>query len=159
ILQAPGNRVQGFLGPGHVCTVMGIREYRPLAERYGVPIVVTGFEPVDLLEGILRVVEQLEAGRAEVEIQYARAVRAEGNAAALKVIDDVFEVTDRRWRGVGTIPKSGYQLKWEYRDMDAARLFDVAEIETDEPKACISGQVLKGVKKPSDCSAFGNDCT
>ncbi len=159
ILQAPGNRVQAFLGPGHVCTVMGCHEYEPIARRYRVPIVVTGFEPLDLLEGILRTVRQLESGQAEVENQYARAVRYEGNRASQRLIDDVFEVCDRKWRGVGLIPKSGYKLRYEYRDHDAERLFEVDAIETEESSLCISGQILKGLKKPHDCPAFGKQCT
>jgi hydrogenase expression/formation protein HypD len=159
ILQAPGNRVQAFLGPGHVCTVMGDAEYRPIASRYRVPIVITGFEPLDLLEGVYRTVRQLEAGRAEVENQYARAVRPEGNRASRQLIEDVFEVCDRKWRGVGLIPKSGYKLRYEYRDHDAERLFEVDDIETQESSLCISGQVLKGLKKPHDCPAFGKQCT
>jgi hydrogenase expression/formation protein HypD len=159
ILQAPDNRVQAFLGPGHVCTVMGNAEYEPIASRYGVPIVITGFEPLDLLEGVLRTVRQLEAGRAEVENQYARAVRPEGNPASRRLIDDVFEVCDRKWRGVGLIPKSGYKLRYEYRAHDAERLFEVDDIETQESSLCISGQVLKGLKKPHDCPAFGKQCT
>jgi hydrogenase expression/formation protein HypD len=159
ILQAPGNRVQGFLGPGHVCAVMGTSEYEPIARRYGVPIVVTGFEPVDMLDGILRTVAQLEAGRAEVENQYARGVRAEGNPAARRLIEEVLEVCDRKWRGVGSIPKSGYRLRHEYREHDAERLFEVDDIETDESPLCISGQILKGQKKPKDCPAFGTACT
>lgn len=159
ILQAPGNRVQAFLGPGHVCTVMGESEYEPIARRYGVPIAITGFEPVDLLEGILRTVRQLEAGRAEVENPYARAVRREGNPASRRLIDDVFEVCDRKWRGVGIIPKSGYKLRYEYRDHDAERRFEVGDIATQESPACISGQILKGLKKPHDCPAFGKECT
>jgi hydrogenase expression/formation protein HypD len=159
ILQAPGNRVQGFLGPGHVCTVMGLSEYEPIARRYRVPIVVTGFEPLDLLEGVLRTVQQLEAARAEVENQYGRAVRTEGNPASRKLIEDVFEVCDRKWRGVGLIPKSGFKLRYEYRDHDAERLFEVDDIETQESSLCISGQVLKGLKKPCDCPAFGKQCT
>jgi hydrogenase expression/formation protein HypD len=159
ILQAPGNRVQGFLGPGHVCTVMGCTEYEPIARRYRVPIVITGFEPLDLLEGVFRTLRQLEAGRAEVENAYARAVRHQGNAASKRLIDEVFEVCDRKWRGVGLIPKSGYKLRYEYRDHDAERLFEVAEIETQESPLCISGQILKGLKKPHDCPAFGSACT
>jgi hydrogenase expression/formation protein HypD len=159
ILQAPGNRVQGFLGPGHVCTVMGTTEYEPIARRYRVPVVVTGFEPLDLLEGVLRTVQQLEAGRAEVENQYSRAVRREGNAQSKQLIDEVFEVCDRKWRGVGLIPKSGYKLRHEYRDHDAERLFEVDAIETQESPLCISGQILKGFKKPHDCPAFGKQCT
>ena len=159
ILQAPGNRVQAFLGPGHVCTVMGCAEYEPIARRYRVPIVISGFEPLDLLEGVLRTVQQLEAGRAEVENQYARAVRYEGNVASRRLIDDVFEVCDRKWRGVGLIPKSGFKLRYEYRDHDAERLFEVDQIETQESSLCISGQILKGLKKPHDCPAFGKECT
>jgi hydrogenase expression/formation protein HypD len=159
ILQAPGNRVQGFLGPGHVCTVMGYIEYEPIARRYKVPIVITGFEPIDMLEGVLRTVQQLEAGRAEVENQYARAVRREGNPQSQQLIDDVFEVCDRKWRGVGLIPKSGYKLRYEYRDHDAERLFEVDGIETQESSVCISGQILKGLKKPHECPAFGKQCT
>jgi hydrogenase expression/formation protein HypD len=159
VLQTPGNRVRGFLGPGHVCAVMGLEEYRPLAARFGVPVVVTGFEPVDLLEGILRTVQQLEAGRADVENAYARAVRSEGNAASRRVMDEVFEVCDRKWRGVGSIPKSGLRLRYEFRAQDAERRFEVEDIATEEPAACISGQVLKGLKKPSECPAFGTECT
>jgi hydrogenase expression/formation protein HypD len=159
ILQAPGNRVQALLGPGHVCTVMGYSEYEPIARRYHVPIVVTGFEPLDLLEGVLRTVKQLEAGWAEVENQYGRAVRREGNAQSKRLIDDVFEVCDRKWRGVGLIPKSGLKLRYEYRDHDAERRFEVDAIETEESPLCISGQILKGLKKPHDCPAFGKQCT
>jgi hydrogenase expression/formation protein HypD len=159
ILQSPGNRVQGFLGPGHVCTVMGYEEYHPIAKRYRVPIVITGFEPVDMLEGILWTVKQLEAGQAVVENQYSRAVRPEGNLQSRKLIEEIFEITDRKWRGVGIIPKSGYRLRYEYRDHDAERLFEVADIETQESSLCISGQILKGLKKPHDCSAFGKSCT
>ncbi len=159
ILQAPANRVRGFLGPGHVCTVMGTGEYEPISHRYGVPVVVTGFEPLDLLEGVLRTVQQLEAGRAGVENQYARCVRPEGNPASRQLIEDVFEVCDRKWRGVGLIPKSGFKLRYEYRDHDAERLFEVDDIETNESPLCISGQVLKGLKKPHDCPAFGRQCT
>src|SRR5262245_46670520 len=159
ILEAPGNRVQGFLGPGHVCAVMGTAEYEPLARRYRVPIVVTGFEPVDMLEGILRTVRQLEDGRAEVENQYARAVRPEGNPASVRLVEEVFEVCDRKWRGIGAIPGSGLRLRRAYRDHDAESLFEVADIRTEEAAECISGQVLRGLKKPHDCAAFGKRCT
>ena len=159
ILQSPLNRVQGFLGPGHVCTVMGYREYEPIAARFHVPIVITGFEPLDLLEGALMTVRQLEEGRAEVLNQYPRVVRREGNCAAQELVNKVFEVCDRKWRGVGSIPKSGYKLRWEFRDYDAERIFDVKEIDTQEPSICISGLVLKGVKKPHDCPVFGTQCT
>ncbi len=159
ILQSPGNRVQGFLGPGHVCTVMGYEEYVPIAKHYGVPIVITGFEPVDMLQGVLWTVRQLEAGTATVENQYSRAVRREGNLQSRKLIEDVFEICDRKWRGVGIIPKSGFRLRYEYRDHDAERLFEVEHIETQESGECISGQVLRGLKKPHDCPAFGKTCT
>jgi hydrogenase expression/formation protein HypD len=159
MLQAPDNRVQGFLGPGHVCTVMGEAEYELIARRYKVPIVITGFEPLDLLEGIYRTVLQLEAGQAEMENAYGRAVRPEGNPASRRLIDDVFAVCDRKWRGIGLIPKSGFTLRNEYRDHDAERIFEVADIETQESSVCISGQILKGLKKPHDCPAFGKECT
>jgi hydrogenase expression/formation protein HypD len=159
ILRAPGNRVQGFLGPGHVCAVMGTSEYEPIARKFRVPIVVTGFEPLDLLEGIFRTIQQLEEGRAEVENPYARAVRTEGNLASRRLIEDVFEVCDRKWRGIGPIPASGLRLRDEYRDHDAERIFEVGDIETQESSDCISGQILRGVKKPHNCPAFGKKCT
>jgi hydrogenase expression/formation protein HypD len=159
ILQAPGNRVQGFLGPGHVCAVMGCREYEAIAERYRVPIVVTGFEPIDLLEGIYLAVRQLEAGRAVVENQYVRTVERDGNRPARDLIFEIFEVGDRKWRGVGSIPKSGYKLRYEYRDHDAEKLFEVDAIDTAESDRCISGLILRGLKKPSDCPAFAKECT
>jgi len=159
ILESPGNRVQAFLGAGHVCAVMGWTEYEPLAERYRVPIVVTGFEPIDLLEGILMAVRQLEQGRAEVENQYARAVGRGGNAEARKMILRVFEPCDRAWRGIGMIPGSGYRLREEFAGYDAARRFELDEIVSHEPEVCIAGLVLQGAKKPNDCPAFGNACT
>jgi hydrogenase expression/formation protein HypD len=159
ILQSPQNRVQGFLGPGHVCTVMGYREYEALSARFQVPIVVTGFEPLDILEGVRMTVRQLEEGRSEVENQYARVLDREGNRAARELIFRVFEICDRKWRGVGSIPKSGYKLRYELRDHDAERLFEVSEIDTQEPAICISGQILKGIRKPHDCPAFGSLCT
>jgi hydrogenase expression/formation protein HypD len=159
ILSAPDNRVQGFLGPGHVCTVMGCTEYEPIARRHRVPIVITGFEPIDMLEGVLRTLRQLEADTATVENQYSRAVRYEGNPEAKRLIEDVFEVCDRKWRGVGLIPKSGFRLRSAYRDHDAERLFEVDHIETEESSICISGQVLRGLKKPHECPAFGKECT
>jgi hydrogenase expression/formation protein HypD len=159
ILQSPLNRVQGFLGPGHVCTVMGYHEYEPIAARYHVPIVITGFEPLDVLEGVLMTVRQLEAGSAEVQNEYPRVVKREGNQVAQNLVNSVFEVCDRKWRGVGSIPKSGYQLRSEFREHDAESLFEVTEIDTAEPSVCISGMVLRGVKKPHDCPAFGKECT
>jgi hydrogenase expression/formation protein HypD len=159
ILQSPQNRVQGFLGPGHVCTIMGYREYEPISARYKVPIVITGFEPLDLLQGTLMTVRQLEAGRAEVENQYSRVLDRDGNVVARKLVNSVFEIGDRKWRGVGWISKSGYKLRWEYREHDAEKIFSVKEIDTKEPEICISGQILKGIKKPHDCPAFGTLCT
>jgi hydrogenase expression/formation protein HypD len=159
ILQSPGNRVQAFLGPGHVCAVMGYREYESLSARYRVPIVVTGFEPVDLLEGIWLAVRQLEEGRAEVLNPYARVVSREGNRPAQDLLFEVFEVADRKWRGVGSIPKSGLKLAYEYRAHDAERLFEVDDIATRESPLCISGQILRGLAKPCDCPAFGRECT
>lgn len=159
ILDAPGNRVQGFLGPGHVCTVMGTTEYEPLAQRFGVPIVISGFEPLDLLEGVLRAVRQLETGRAEVENAYGRVVQRQGNLAARRLIEDVFDICDRKWRGIGLIPQSGLTLRPEYRCHDAEQLFAVENIETEEAPVCISGQILRGLKKPHHCPAFGKACT
>jgi hydrogenase expression/formation protein HypD len=159
ILQSPQNRVQAFLGPGHVCAIMGYREYEAISARFKVPIAITGFEPLDILEGILRAVRQLEEGRAEVENQYGRAVSRDGNLTARQVLADVFQVCDRKWRGVGSIPNSGYKLRDEFRDHDAELLFEVEDIDTKEPAVCISGQILKGIKKPHDCPAFGRLCT
>jgi hydrogenase expression/formation protein HypD len=159
ILSSPLNHVQGFLAAGHVCTVMGYEEYIPLASKYHVPMVVTGFEPVDILQGILMTVKQLEEGRSEVENQYTRAVRREGNRSAQELIQKVFEITDRSWRGIGTISKSGYRLRDEYAAFDAENVFDVATIHTQESPLCIAGQVMQGLKKPHDCSAFAIQCT
>jgi hydrogenase expression/formation protein HypD len=159
ILESPLNRVQGFLGPGHVCTVMGYEEYEPLAAKYHVPIVVSGFEPIDILEGTLLALRQLEAGTAEVENQYPRVVKREGNPVARDLVSKVFEVCDRKWRGVGSIPMSGYRLREDFYEHDAERIFEVQSIDTAEPAICISGLVLQGVKKPHDCPAFGKQCT
>jgi hydrogenase expression/formation protein HypD len=159
VLQRPGNRVEGFLGPGHVCTVTGLSEYRPLSAHYRVPIVVTGFEPVDILEGILRTVQQLEAGKHEVENQYSRVVADAGNAHALRLVGEVFETCDRAWRGMGWIPKSGYKLAPEYRAHDAERKFEVDATPVQESPLCVSGLILSGKKKPHECPAFGVECT
>jgi hydrogenase expression/formation protein HypD len=159
LLAAPDNRVQAFLGPGHVCAVMGSRPYEALSARHGAPIVVTGFEPVDLLEGVLMAVRQLEEGRAEVENQYRRSVTRGGNAPAQGVVDEVFEVVDRKWRGIGLIPASGLGIRAAYRAHDAAHVFETEHIDTRESERCISGLVLRGVKKPCDCPAFGRECT
>ena len=159
ILDAPDNRVQAFLGPGHVCTVVGYEEYEPIAKRYNVPIVITGFEPVDMLEGLYQAIRQLEDGRADTENAYGRAVRRQGNPASRQLMDDVFEVCDRKWRGVGSIPGSGLRLRDSYAQFDAERRFEVADIETHESSVCISGDILRGVKKPKDCPAFASACT
>jgi hydrogenase expression/formation protein HypD len=158
ILQAPAHRVQAFLGPGHVCSVMGTSEYQPIAARYRVPIVITGFEPLDLLEGVWRAVRRLEAREPGVENQYSRVVSDQGNRASQSLLDRVFEVCDRKWRGIGILPKSGLRLRYEYRAHDALRVFEVDDITTQEPSECISGQVLRGLKKPTDCPAFGIRC-
>lgn len=159
ILGSPHNRVQGFLAAGHVCAVMGYWEYPPIAERYQTPISVTGFEPLDVTQGILTAVKMLEEGRiAEVENAYARAVTFEGNKPAQKVIERVFEECDRKWRGIGTIPMSGWKLRSEFADFDAEARFDVGEIQPDESPLCIAGEILQGLKKPHQCSAFGNQC-
>jgi hydrogenase expression/formation protein HypD len=159
ILSAPGCCVQGFLAAGHVCAVMGVAEYEPLARRYRVPIVVTGFEPVDLLEGVHRCVLQLEQGRAEVENAYARAVRPEGNPTARALLQEVFSVVDRKWRGIGEIPASGLGLAAAYAAFDAERRFDVGAISAQESSECESGLILQGRKKPHECAAFGTRCT
>ncbi len=159
ILASPTNRVQGFLGAGHVCTVMGYEEYEPLADRFGIPIVITGFEPLDLLEGIYRCVRMLEDGHSGVENQYTRAVRREANPGALRLIRDVFQVADRKWRGIGTIPQSGFRLSSAYAEFDAEERFAVEDVTVAESTACISGLILQGLKKPHECPAFGRTCT
>ncbi len=159
VLGSPSNRVQGFLAAGHVCTVMGMGQYRPIARRYGVPIVVTGFEPVDILQGLLMCVEMLEEGRHEVANQYTRSVRPEGNRAAIRQIEEVFEVVPRKWRGIGEIPSSGLALRDAYLKYDADRRFGVAQITAEEPAECIAGEVLQGHKRPHDCPTFGVRCT
>src|SRR5579862_8596000 len=159
ILESPRNRVQAFLGPGHVCAVMGYEEYEAISAQYKVPIVITGFEPIDILDGTLWAVRQLESGRAEVENQYARAVSQKGNAPAQELVSKVFEVCDRKWRGVGAIPQSGLRLRDEFRQHDAEVIFQTQEIQTQEPAICISGEILRGIKKPHDCPAFATQCT
>lgn len=159
ILSAPDNQVQGFLAAGHVCAVMGYWEYEPLAERYRVPIVVTGFEPLDLLQGIYMTLVALEEGRWGVENQYARAVTRAGNQPAQRLLAQVFETCDRSWRGIGTIPLSGYRLRPELAAFDAERRFDMGHVHAEESALCIAGQILKGLKKPHECSAFDAQCT
>jgi hydrogenase expression/formation protein HypD len=159
ILGAPDNRVQGFLAAGHVCTVMGTTEYEPLARRFSVPMIVTGFEPVDILRGVLRCIEQLEAGRAEVENAYARAVRREGNVHAQRLMHEVFTVVDRSWRGLGPIPRSGLALRPELAEFDAARKFALGPPAAVDSTECSAGAVLRGAMKPPECAAFGSRCT
>lgn len=159
IMNSPGNRVQAFLAAGHVCSVMGYRPYHALAAHYGVPIVVTGFEPLDLLEGIRRTVEQLERGEARVENAYERAVSEQGNMVAQATIEEVFCVTDRGWRGLGIIPYSGWCLRDEFADFDAEKKFSVEEVNTLESKQCRAGEILQGTLKPNQCEAFGKTCT
>ncbi len=159
ILASPANRVQGLIAPGHVCTVMGTPEYEDLCRDFHLPIVIGGFEPVDLLESIRRLVAQLEDGRADLENQYGRSVARQGNAPAQRLLEQVFEVTDRQWRGIGTIPRSGYRLRSEFAEFDAELVFGTQPITAHEPEECISALVLQGLKKPVDCSAFGTLCT
>jgi len=159
ILSSPGNRIRGFLAAGHVCTIMGCEEYEPIAAQYQVPIVVTGFEPIDILEGVYLCVRQLEEGRAEVENQYSRSVRRDGNRAAQAMMREVFQVVRRRWRGIGEIEESGLSLSEAYADVDAERRFGALSVTADESTECISGTVLRGERKPPECPAFGTRCT
>ena len=159
ILSSPRNRVQGFLAAGHVCTVMGYTEYFPIAEKYRIPIVVTGFEPLDILQGVYLCVKQLEKGRHEVENQYTRVVCEKGNEPAMQVIREVFSIIPRKWRGIGEIPQSGFGLAGKYAVFDAEQRFGVADYTVAESGECISGLILQGEKKPNECPAFGTRCT
>jgi hydrogenase expression/formation protein HypD len=159
IVNDPGNVVQGFLAAGHVCTIMGIHEYEPLVQRYKLPIVVTGFEPVDLLHGILMLVKQLEAGTYQLENQYSRVVEADGNPAARATIDKVFEITDREWRGIAVIPKSGYELKNEFALYDANKKFQIPVAMEVVENECMAGEILRGKMKPYQCKHFGKKCS
>ena len=159
IMESPTNRVQAFLAAGHVCSVMGYTQYPPLVEKYKIPIVITGFEPLDILEGIRRAVVQLENGLANVENAYQRVVNIDGNHPAQAMIAEVFETTDRAWRGIGVIPQSGWRLTEKYRAFDAEAKFDVGDIKTVESPLCRSGEVLQGIIKPHECECFGNICT
>jgi hydrogenase expression/formation protein HypD len=159
ILGSPSNRVQGFLAAGHVCSVMGYWEYPPIAEKYGIPITVTGFEPLDLLNGIYMTIQQLEQGKHEVVNAYKRVVSFEGNKPAQAILAKVFETCDRNWRGIGLIPASGWRLRPEFDDFDAEKRFDVGAIQTHESEICISGKILQGIQKPPQCPAFGTLCT
>lgn len=159
ILASPHNRVQGFLAAGHVCTVMGYTQYEPLVQKYRIPIVVTGFEPLDILQGVYMCIQQLESGRSQLENQYVRSVRRDGNAAAQQLIREVFEIASRKWRGIGEIPQSGLELRQKYAEFDARRRFDISSFAIAESPECISGQILQGIKKPYECAAFGDRCT
>jgi len=159
ILESPNNRVNGFLAAGHVCTIMGYEEYQPIIEKHKIPIVVTGFEPMDILQGIFMCVRQLESGRAEIENQYSRSVKREGNLPAKNIIREVFEIVPRKWRGVGEIPASGLGLRKEYGDFDAEKRFCMDMRFEEKPSPCISGLILQGIKKPRECSEFGASCT
>jgi hydrogenase expression/formation protein HypD len=159
ILGSPDNRIQGFLAAGHVCAIMGYWEYPPIAEKYKTPMVVTGFEPLDLVNGILQTVQMLEEGRVAVENAYSRVVTYEGNTIAQNMLKRVFIPVDRNWRGIGTIPLSGYGLNQDYQAFDATNRFDIGSIQTEESKVCIAGQILQGLKKPNQCPAFGTLCT
>jgi len=159
VLGSPGNRVQGLIAPGHVCTITGLEDYEVVSREFHLPIVAGGFEPVDLLEAIVMLVAQLESGRAEVENQYSRSVRSTGNALAQRVVDEVLEVRDRKWRGLGMLPMSGLGIRKEWSSYDAEVKFDLADVTAEEPAECISALVLQGQKKPLDCPAFGKRCT
>jgi hydrogenase expression/formation protein HypD len=159
LLESPLNRVQAYLAAGHVCTVMGWQQYESIAEQYHVPIVVTGFEPVDLLSGVLVAVKQLESDKAYVDNQYARMVSREGNVHAQVQIAEIFEICDRNWRGIGKIPNSGYRLREKYASFDAEKRFKLADLQIAEPTDCISGIILQGIKKPNECAQFGKRCT
>jgi hydrogenase expression/formation protein HypD len=158
LMASPENRVQGFIAPGHVCTIVGCGEYERLVRDFRVPIVVGGFEPVDLLEAVLMLVKQLEAGDSRLENQYVRSVNYEGNLPAQAMVGEVFEVADQKWRGIGMIPRSGLQLRQKYAAHDANRIFQLADISVEEPAECISAQILQGLKKPTDCPVFGLRC-
>lgn len=158
VMEDPECQVQGFIAPGHVCTVMGFEEYEVLAQRYHVPFVVAGFEPLDLLHGIFLLVSQLEAGTCEVQNQYGRSVRREGNPVARSLMNEVLEICDMGWRGIGVIPQSGLKLNSQYSKYDAEQRFEVLGIHAEESRACIAGAVLQGKKKPTECPAFGREC-
>jgi len=159
LLTSPSNRVQAFIAPGHVCTIMGCGEYETLVRDFRVPIVVGGFEPVDILQSTLMLVKQLEAGEAQLQNQYVRSVGFQGNPQAQRIVREVFELADQKWRGIGTVPQSGLRLRKEFADFDAMNVFDLKHVCVEEPAECISAQVLQGLKKPTDCPAFGLRCT
>ncbi|MEN8119206.1 MAG: hydrogenase formation protein HypD [Bacteroidota bacterium] len=159
IMSSNETKIQAFLAAGHVCTIMGYHQYEPLSEKYKIPIIITGFEPVDILQGILAAVQQLENEQYFAENQYTRYVKKEGNVPAQNLLKKVYQTIDRKWRGIGLIPKSGFALKREYAGFDADKIFDIQNIKVEEPVICISGEVMQGIKKPSECLAYGNKCT
>lgn len=158
IMNDPECQIDAFLGAGHVCAIMGMEAYPRLVDKHGIPIVITGFEPIDLLQGVLMAVKQLEQGKTDLENQYARVVNPEGNSSAIDLINKIFEIRDREWRGIGNIPQSGYELKAEYQDYDANLKFNIDLEPVSESEKCIAGQILKGIKKPYECAAFGKEC-
>ena len=159
IMSSDETQIQAFLAAGHVCTIMGYHQYTPLSKKYKIPIIITGFEPVDILQGILAAVQQLEKGQFFTENQYTRYVTEEGNMPAQNLLKKVYKTIDRKWRGIGSISQSGFALKKEYADFDADKIFDIKDIEVEEPEVCISGAVMQGIKKPPECPAFGKECT
>ena len=159
VVNDPLAKIDGFLAAGHVCTIMGIHQYAPLVNKHKLPIIVTGFEPLDILQGVYMCLKQLEAGEAKLENQYARVVQPEGNPSAVEVIERIFEISDREWRGIGEIPQSGYVIREKYKAFDANHKFQIMIEKAEENKSCIAGQVLKGIKKPHDCPEFGKNCT
>ena len=159
LMVSSSNRVQGFIAPGHVCTVVGCQEYEELVRDFRIPIVVGGFEPVDILQAVLMLIRQLESGEARLENEYVRSVSYQGNLPAQQIMAEVFEIADQKWRGIGPIPRSGLRLRREYAAYDANQVFDLSDLTIDEPAECISAQVLQGLKKPTDCPAFGMRCT
>lgn len=159
LLSSKNSKIQAFLAAGHVCTVMGYDEYIPIAKEFKVPIIITGFEPFDIVEGVYKAVIQLENGKYEVENQYSRSVRKEGNMHAKKILEKVFQVVDRKWRGIGVIPNSGYELKTEFEEYDAEKIFSLMNLSKSESEICIAGEILQGLRKPPECKAFGQLCT
>jgi len=159
IMSSNETKIQAFLAAGHVCTIMGYHQYVPLSEKYKIPIIITGFEPVDILLGILAAIQQLEKGKYFTENKYTRYVKQEGNIPAQNLLKKVYNTIDRKWRGIGSIGQSGFALKKEYADFDADKIFNIQNIKVEEPEVCISGAVMQGNKKPLECLAFGTECT
>lgn len=159
ILGSPDNLIQAFIGPGHVCCITGVEEYEMLSQKYTIPIVIAGFEPLDIMNAVLQCIRQLEAGQACVQNEYSRAVKREGNAPAMSILSEVFAISDKNWRGLGVVPASGFRMSDGYAEFDAERIFGLSRQTVQDSSVCISGQILKGLKKPYECSAFGKECT